>query len=271
MAQDSDLQDVSANDVNELFGAFRKELDARYDLHEKVVKISRDVTIESKRLIFLLHRIDFTAEKLENSLQQAKEKHLFILEKLKKVAVLLKDVDTFQFVRAFSAGLQEFIEATAFMFFIEKCNEVNCENICSIILSMHQVTDFLSFSDETDSSKTVRLEFPVEEYLLGIADVTGEMMRLCINSSASSLGQKDLSKSLSFKLTAYVQALHNAFSIFVHIVDVSQGLRKHFDEKLRTMTANVKKCEDVCYTLRLRGHEMPHDILKATLMEATEK
>ena len=32
-------------------------LDARHDKHERIVKFSRDITIESKRAIFLLHRI----------------------------------------------------------------------------------------------------------------------------------------------------------------------------------------------------------------------
>jgi len=34
-----------------------RELDAKHDKHERIVKLSRDVTVESKRTIFLLHRI----------------------------------------------------------------------------------------------------------------------------------------------------------------------------------------------------------------------
>jgi predicted translin family RNA/ssDNA-binding protein len=31
-------------------------VDERHDRHERIVKISRDITIESKRIIFVLHR-----------------------------------------------------------------------------------------------------------------------------------------------------------------------------------------------------------------------
>jgi predicted translin family RNA/ssDNA-binding protein len=32
-------------------------LDAKHDKHERLVKLSRDITAESKKVIFLLHRI----------------------------------------------------------------------------------------------------------------------------------------------------------------------------------------------------------------------
>ena len=43
--------------VIQAFRKYQTELDTRHDKHERLVKLSRDVTIESKRIIFLLHRI----------------------------------------------------------------------------------------------------------------------------------------------------------------------------------------------------------------------
>lgn len=40
-----------------LDAVFQQELDTKHDKYERLVKISRDVTIESKRTIFLLHRV----------------------------------------------------------------------------------------------------------------------------------------------------------------------------------------------------------------------
>jgi len=45
---------MSATQV--LFASFRTELDAHHDFNEKLVRFSRDVTADSKKLIFLLHR-----------------------------------------------------------------------------------------------------------------------------------------------------------------------------------------------------------------------
>ena len=42
--------------TQELFSLYQKKLDARNDKFERLVKLSRDITIESKRLIFQLHR-----------------------------------------------------------------------------------------------------------------------------------------------------------------------------------------------------------------------
>lgn len=47
-----------SNPVVMSFRQYAKELDAKHDRHERIFKYSRDITIESKRIIFLLHTID---------------------------------------------------------------------------------------------------------------------------------------------------------------------------------------------------------------------
>ena len=42
--------------VQRMFGDISLYLDSRHDKRERLVKLSRDVTIESKRIIFCLHR-----------------------------------------------------------------------------------------------------------------------------------------------------------------------------------------------------------------------
>lgn len=48
----------SNNPVIAQFQIYSTELDDKHDRHERLVKASRDITIESKRIIFLLHNID---------------------------------------------------------------------------------------------------------------------------------------------------------------------------------------------------------------------
>ncbi|KAL3286524.1 hypothetical protein HHI36_001029 [Cryptolaemus montrouzieri] len=43
------------NEVIKMFLDFSKELDDKHDRYERIVKLSRDITIESKRIIFTLH------------------------------------------------------------------------------------------------------------------------------------------------------------------------------------------------------------------------
>lgn len=40
-----------------MFESFREILDEKNDRYERLVKLSRDLTIQSKRIIFLLHRV----------------------------------------------------------------------------------------------------------------------------------------------------------------------------------------------------------------------
>lgn len=43
------------NPVLVMFREYSLELDSKLDRYERIVKLSRDVTIEAKRVIFLLH------------------------------------------------------------------------------------------------------------------------------------------------------------------------------------------------------------------------
>lgn len=60
------LPDESNNIVITNFRQYAKELDDKHDRYERIVKQSRDITIESKRIIFLLHNIDskYTNQKI---------------------------------------------------------------------------------------------------------------------------------------------------------------------------------------------------------------
>lgn len=44
-----------SNPVIAIFNQCSKELDDKQDRYERIVKFGRDITIESKRIIFLLH------------------------------------------------------------------------------------------------------------------------------------------------------------------------------------------------------------------------
>lgn len=62
--------------------------------------------------------------------------------------------------------MQEFIEASGLLFYIRN----------GTLISLDELQKKLIFSNE------LQIQIPVTEYLLGIADLTGELMRMCINS-----------------------------------------------------------------------------------------
>lgn len=52
------LENAENKAMLDSFRQYGKELDDKHDRYERIVKISRDITIESKRIIFLLHNVD---------------------------------------------------------------------------------------------------------------------------------------------------------------------------------------------------------------------
>lgn len=49
------VYNICNSEVVKSFQQYSRELDEKHDRYERLFKISRDITIESKRLIFLLH------------------------------------------------------------------------------------------------------------------------------------------------------------------------------------------------------------------------
>lgn len=53
------LDNINENSpVIVMFKQYAAELDQKHDRYERIVKTGRDITIESKRIIFLLHNTD---------------------------------------------------------------------------------------------------------------------------------------------------------------------------------------------------------------------
>uniref|UniRef100_A0A8C8A0K8 TSNAX-DISC1 readthrough (NMD candidate) n=1 Tax=Oryzias sinensis TaxID=183150 RepID=A0A8C8A0K8_9TELE len=82
---------------------FQQELDTKHDKYERLVKISRDITIESKRTIFLLHRVT-NVPNTEEVLKEAELKLEGVRQKIGQVAEELRGEDIHQFHRAFTPG-----------------------------------------------------------------------------------------------------------------------------------------------------------------------
>ena len=106
------------------------------------------------------------------------------LEELKetvwrKVAEELRTEDDYQFVRAYSPGLQEWVEALSFYHFLRH----------EAIISHQDCEDQLTFSPADSESQSesarLRVSVPQSEYVLGLADLTGELMRNAINALGS--------------------------------------------------------------------------------------
>ena len=254
-----------------VFSEYRGELDARHDKHERLVKLSRDTTIHSKRAIFLLHRAaseEDSEERRELLLDEGKDKICEVFQFLRATAVELHGSDPWQHAAAYSPGIQEFVEALSYYVFLRQGQ----------LLSVDEAQQWMSFPEEeiegermeggaeaeateSESEKKVLVQVPLSElnYVLAIGDLTGELMRMCI--TAVGAGQQEV----PFQVLPLIRAIYCGFH---SLPPVSKTIL----HKLHTLRSSLSKIENACYTLRIRGSEIPQhtisDVFHTSAVEA---
>ncbi|OPJ72746.1 translin-associated protein X [Patagioenas fasciata monilis] len=212
------------------FKSFQLELDTRHDKYERLVKLSRDITIESKRTIFLLHRF-ISAPNGGEILNESEVKLDGVRRKIKQVAQELIGEDMYQFHRAISPGLQEYLQRSQ---------------------------DFSTSNSHDKQPHTCSLKVTPVDYLLGVADLTGELMRLCI----SSVGNGDI--DTPFELSQFLRQIYDGFTF------IGNTGPYEVSKKLYTLKQSLAKVENACYTLKVRGSEIPKHMLADVFSTKTE-
>ncbi|XP_075875091.1 translin-associated protein X [Nelusetta ayraudi] len=248
--QEGDAGSNQSSPIISSFRVFQQELDTKHDKYERLVKISRDVTIESKRTIFLLHRVT-SVQDSDAILSEAGTKLDGVRQKIGQIAEELRGEDLYQFHRAFTAGIQEYVEAVSFLHYIRHRSLISLEEINARLVFMRADRGDVKESTEALPVGAQVLTFHVTpaDYLLGVADLTGELMRMCI----SSVGNGDI--DTPFQLSQFLRQIHDGFSY------IGNTGPYEVSKKLHTLRQSLAKVEDACYTLRVRGSEIPKHML----------
>ena len=203
-------------------------LDARHDKHEMIFKLSRDITTDSKRLIFSIHRLfdlqdkDIGLKKIHTSLDQ-------IGKQWSKMSTLLSDVkDPSLFQRAFSPGLQEYIEALSLLNVLEN----------SHVPSFDEVLSRTQFCDTKDAKMIL-----FEEILLGIQDIAGEVMRFVTNMVSKGNVKYNIA-GRNFLQQMYVQS-----------IGLNPKSHRELGRKISALKGSMIKVEYLCYLSTLQAQE----------------
>lgn len=144
----------------------------------------------------------------------------------------MKEHEIYQYIRAISAGIQEFVEAYTFLEYLQDKDLSDWE----------QIQERFKYKSSDDSEECHFSLIPTE-YILGLADLTGEIMRNCINS----LGSGDTDNC--FKTCRFLQGILSKY------LSLNSFRGRDFSQKMSTMRASTVKCENVCYNLVVRGTE----------------
>ncbi|GJN87824.1 hypothetical protein Rhopal_000779-T1 [Rhodotorula paludigena] len=244
------------------FTAFRAELDVHHAQRERVVKLSRDVTALSKQLIFALHRVGGAGRSREEVLSEAEGKRDELRRLFERLQGEVKGADFWRYERSVSPGIQEYLEGFTFFWYLEHHTLPTLEQAQASLLPPAPAppTD----SDPSSAAPPAPpaaaepyFRVTVDDYLGGVADLTGELMRLAI----ASVG-KNLSNSLT---TTAGDADGGGFADIDRIGRLVREIKaemtplaayaRWLPKKLQVLDQSLAKIENASYNLRIRGAE----------------
>ena len=212
------------------FETYSVQLKERQDRWERLVKLSRDLTISSKRFIFALHRA--ASQPLNQRKETAERCASDALPKIKSLfQSIAKEVDQtsfWKYHRAFTPGCQEFAEGYSFYWWLTQGNLVGFDRLASVEVSAGCVSS--------------------EDWCLGVLDLTGELMRHAIN--CVSRGDNETCA----EVCVFLQSVQRSMTAVV----MSEGGRtiKDAKAKLEVLDASVAKVEQAVYRATIRRNEL---------------
>jgi len=102
------------------------------------------------------------------------------------------------------------------------------------------------------SSTFLTVYIPPAEYVLGISDVAGELMRIAVHS----VGEGD--KETPFAICRTLRELCTSMSSLY-------GIARDLPQKLSSLRQSLAKVESACYAIHVRGSELPDHLLTSML------
>ncbi|KAF2438814.1 Translin [Karstenula rhodostoma CBS 690.94] len=167
----SDKPEQAASPFMAMFEGFRAELDEHHDRRERIIKASRDITAASKKIIFTLQRVRALGQSVPPFVVKGNAQYWEIIEKqYQHIAADVQGLNAFRYPQI-TGGNQEFMEALSFHHYLETQTLISYDDAKNRVASM------------SGSAGAVLLT--PEDYILGIFDMVGELMRFSITAMAT--------------------------------------------------------------------------------------
>ena len=163
-----------------------------------------------------------------------------IQELFLSVAPDLQDINAWRYQKQISGGCQEYVEATSFQHYLE--------------------TQTLITYEEARKRIPGDVELTVDDYILGLFDLTGELMRFAITSMATNGSiPRGTSGDGARDILGDLRGLRTAFEgLDTSSTPLNYSYLKHdIQKKVEVMKQSVEKVENAVYGMIIRGRERP--------------
>ncbi|KAL8727353.1 MAG: hypothetical protein Q9166_006121 [cf. Caloplaca sp. 2 TL-2023] len=241
---DKDMEDSGVSPFMSMFEGFRNELDEHQDRRERIIKASRDITALSKKIIFSLQRVRSLQSPIPPPIaKEIQPRYNSIKDLFTSVAPDLQGHNFWRYQKQISGGCQEYVEAISFHHYLEYQTLIAHEEAQALI--------------------PAGVELTVDDYVLGLFDLTGELMRFGVTNMATTSaitrgaateggpGGRDILMDL------------RAIRMSLESLDISSGssdwsfLKRDIGKKMDVMKQSVEKVETSVYGMIIRGRERP--------------
>ncbi|KAB5578237.1 Translin family-domain-containing protein [Coniochaeta sp. 2T2.1] len=268
---------VVRNEYTAMFEKFRDDLDEHHERKEKVVKASRDITALSKKIIFALQRVRRIQDELPSDIKKDMDARLEQISKLlASIGSETQGINRYRYSGQLSC-MEELVEALTFAHYLRSQSLVSYDTLSAEIEELSRrgaaaaaaadpepVAKAQADANMPDTGPSVEgatdtAEAPVvtvteKDYLYGVFDLTGEMMRFATTSTAltRSLATADGDGDASARPRTILQDMQELRS-FVEMLPQSKG--KGWGQKLEVLRQSVRKVEIIGYGMVVRGGE----------------
>lgn len=172
---------------------------------------------------------------------EVQERALTIQKQFLSVTPDLAGINAWRYQRQISGGIQEYMEAISFEHYL--CYQ-------SLITI-----------DEASKSLPAGVDLTGDDYVLGLFDLVGELMRFAITTMATTgslPGSKGSEESADGRdILMDLRLLRTSFQALDTTSCGSTGLGKDVEKKMEVMRTCVEKVETAVYGMIIRGRERP--------------
>jgi predicted translin family RNA/ssDNA-binding protein len=254
--------DQPSTHILSMFETFRDELDQHHDRRERVIKTSRDITALSKKIIFSLQRIRTIKAPIPAPIaKETKTRFDQISTLFQNVIPDVTGLNSWRYQRQLSGAIQEFIEALSFNHYLQTQTLISHAEVVATLPAEILVTE--------------------EDYLLGLFDLTGEMMRFAITSLSTGTGGQGQADSSGDDLAARdisdaganqnlpklpatqagivvdLREMRSSFELLSVPRRHANNMFRDMGKKVDVMQNSVEKVERAAYGILVRGSERP--------------